>query len=489
MKLNKDSLLGRVALWCAGTLAAFTLVTAAASFAVGYEQAKERQDDLLKEIVGMLSRDIVQQRQRDKIAELTYGGFYGPGSEKGDKLPQYGALTMDDDLFEDRFQLDDDSKEAEVRAGETVLVRMLHKKGRAIAVTFEKTYDNGAHTAEFAGDRYRFYLRTLSDGTHVAAAQRLSERNEEIFMRALASAAPILLLSPVMLVVLVLVLRHGLKPVQRLVLEIDRRKADDLRALDVQGMPQEIERIMAAVNGLFARVEELRGRESRFVADAAHELRSPVTALSLQVDRLGEMPMSESVQGAVQDIRAGVTRLSELISQLLTFKRMQAAGETLESARELRAHCLKAVTSVLEDIYWEAEQKNVAVSVTGFDDSAVADAHAALPEASLLCLVRNLVQNGVKYVPAGGEVVISGEVDRQRVRLRIADTGPGIAENERDRVFDPFYRVLGTQQTGTGLGLAICKAVAERYGCTIKLDWTDARKKTGLTVTVDMPRA
>lgn len=97
-------------------------------FAIGYEEAKDRQDDILKEVVGMLSRDIVQQRQRNKIQELTLGGFYGPGSDKGETLPQYGALTMDDDVFEDHFQLDDDSKDAVVQAGETVLVRMLHKK-------------------------------------------------------------------------------------------------------------------------------------------------------------------------------------------------------------------------------------------------------------------------------------------------------------------------------------------------------------------------
>ena len=112
MIFRKHSLLKRVTLWCAGTLAVFSLITAAASFAIGYEEAKDRQDDILKEVVGMLSRDIVQQRQRNKIQELTLGGFYGPGSDKGETLPQYGALTMDDDVFEDHFQLDDDSKDA-----------------------------------------------------------------------------------------------------------------------------------------------------------------------------------------------------------------------------------------------------------------------------------------------------------------------------------------------------------------------------------------
>lgn len=478
-----------MALWCAGTLAVFSLITAALSFAVGYEQAKDRQDDILKEVVGMLSRDIVQQRQRDKIQELTYGGFYGPGSDKGEQLPQYGALTMDDDLFEDRFQLDDDSKEAMVQAGETVLVRMLHKKGRAITVTFRQPYSNGAHTAEFSGDKFRFYLRTLADGTHVAAAQRLSERNEEILGRALTSAAPILLLTPVMILVLVFALWQGLKPVQRLVRDIEQRQADELSALAVEDVPEELERIMTAVNGLLARVEDLRGRESRFVADAAHELRSPVTALSLQVDRLSEMPMSPQAEQTVRDIRGAIARLANLISQLLTLKRVQAGQDAGSEAQPLRSQCLKVVTSVVEDIYWEADKKQIAVSVSGFESEEALKACAAVPESSLFCLIRNLAHNAVNYGPDGGEVTISLRLDGDRIELCVADTGPGIAECERNRVFDPFYRVLGTRQTGTGLGLAICKTIADRYGCTIKLDWTDPENKKGLSVTVSMPKA
>ena len=490
MKLVRGSLLRRAALWCVGTLAVFSLITAAVSFAIGYQDASERQDDILKEVVGMLSRDIVQQRQLDKIQELTIGGFYGPGSERGDKLPQYGALTMDDDLFEDQFQLDDDSREAVAKAGESVLVRMLHKKGRAITVTFDRPYDNGAHTAEFAGGTYRFYLRTLADGTHVAAAQRLSERNEEILIRALTSAAPILILTPVMLIVLVLALWYGLKPVQNLVREIEERKADDLGALRAQGVPKELEPVKTALNDLLARVADLRGRESRFVADAAHELRSPVTALSLQVDRLSHMPMSDQAKLAIEDIRAGIARLANLISQLLTLKRVQAGQDAADDGQPQRAQCLKVVTSVVEDIFWEADKKEIDVEVQGFEGEAAQSAAAALPESSLFCLVRNLVHNAVNYVPQKGAVTISIDLaESGRVRLIVADTGPGIPEADRARVFDPFYRVLGTTQTGTGLGLAICKTIAERYGCRIALEWTDKKAKTGLTVTVDMPAA
>lgn len=486
--LHRRSLLRRAARWCALTLGVFLLITAAISFGIGYEQAKDRQDDTLKEVVGMLSRDIVQQRQRDKIEELTIGGFYGPGSEKGDKLPT--ALTMDGDQFEDRFQLDDDSLDAVVKPGETVLVRMLHKKGRAISVTFREAYSNGAHTVDINGESYRVYIRTLADGTHVAAAQRLSERNEGILTAALMSASPILILAPVILIVLVFVLWQTLKPVQRLVSEIQARKADELSALHFDDVPEEIERIVKAVNGLLARVDELRGRESRFVADAAHELRSPVTALSLQVDRLSQMPLPENSAKTVRDVRAGIARLSNLIAQLLTLKRVQAGREASGGeGQAFDVSCLKVVTAVMEDIYPEAEQKRIAMEVTGFEDESAQAARAKLPESSLFCLLRNLVHNAVNYVPEGESVTIGFAQKGERLTLTVADTGPGIAEAERERVFDPFYRVLGTTQTGTGLGLAICKTIAERYGCTIALEWTNKAAQKGLMVRVELPAA
>lgn len=147
------------------------------------------------------------------------------------------------------------------------------------------------------------------------------------------------------------------------------------------------------------------------------------------------------------------------------------------------------MTSVVEDIYWEAESKEIAVEVAGFDTNEAQSACAAMPEASLFCLVRNLVHNAVHYVPQGGNVTISFREQSDRLILCVADTGPGIPEAERTRVFDPFYRVLGTQQTGTGLGLAICKTIADRYGCAIALDWTDSQAQKGLSVTVDMPKA
>ena len=174
----KGSIIRRAVIGCTATLAVFLIITALASFAAGYDAAKTRQDRVLKEVVGMLSRDIVHQHYRDKIVELTRGGFYGPGSSLGESVEASNAevLTMDDSMFEDSFELDDDNPGAVVEAGETVLVRMLHKRGRAISVAFDKPYWDGAHTVEIFGEPYRIFLRTLSDGTHVAAGQLLTER-------------------------------------------------------------------------------------------------------------------------------------------------------------------------------------------------------------------------------------------------------------------------------------------------------------------------
>lgn len=110
MIFRKHSLLKRVTLWCAGTLAVFSLITAAASFAIGYEEAKDRQDDILKEVVGCFRATSCNSVSATKFRNSLSGVFTAPGSDKGETLPQYGALTMDDDVFEDHFQLDDEQQ-------------------------------------------------------------------------------------------------------------------------------------------------------------------------------------------------------------------------------------------------------------------------------------------------------------------------------------------------------------------------------------------
>ncbi len=489
----KGSIIRRAVIGCTATLAVFLIITALASFAAGYDAAKTRQDRVLKEVVGMLSRDIVHQRYRDKIVELTRGGFYGPGSSLGESVEASNAevLTMDDSMFEDSFELDDDNPGAVVEAGETVLVRMLHKRGRAVSVAFDKPYWDGAHTVEIFGEPYRIFLRTLSDGTHVAAGQLLTERNRAILFSALTSAAPILVLAPVMLLVLLIVLWKALKPLKNLADELASRRAEDLKPIDSRGAPLEVRNLVEATNGLLERVGELRRREARFVADAAHELRSPMTALSLQVDRLSQMPLSDDLHRRVEDIKEAIARTTNLVTQLLALKRAQAQSESGASSELASAGCLKVVSSILADLYWAADAKKITLDVEGLDGPQAEILAVAMNENDFGALVRNLVQNAINYTPEEGAVAVrvEPEADGSHVVIKVVDNGPGIAPAERQRVFDPFYRILGNKAQGTGLGLAICKTVVERAGGVITLDWADAANEKGLLVTVRLPRA
>lgn len=481
---KNPSLVRRVVVWCWTTLACFCAATALGSFAIGYERATELQDNMLKEVVGILSRDVVQQKYKNRIRELTVGGFYGPGSKLGTSIEasDQAALTMDDDTFEDSYELDDDHQAAMVKAGETVLVRLLHKRGRAVGVTFSDTYTDGAHTVNIFNEPHRIYLRTLKDGTHVAAGQRLKERNKAIWIAALTSAAPILILAPIMLLVLLFALYKALKPLKKLEAEVNARKADDLTALQVADIPREVETMVQAINRLLARVADLRRREARFVADAAHELRSPMTVLNLQVERLAAMNLPQAARDQVNDLKRGLERATNMISQLLALKRAQA--EEFSTNQERRANCLQSVSGVLEDLYWVAEQKNITLEVHGFDTPGFDQVAVKLTPTDLTTMVRNLLHNAVNYTPENGKVTVSAEQKNSRVVLTIADTGPGIAESERARVFDPFYRILGTQASGTGLGLAICKTIADRNHVKLDLDWTDPVHKAGLTVRI-----
>lgn len=487
--LHHPSLIRRALLWCGATLALFCVASAIASFAIGYERASDRQDETLKEVVGILSRDVVQQKYKNRIRELTVGGFYGPGSQLGESIEasDQAALRMDDDTFEYNYELDDDHSAAKVKAGETVLVRLLHKRGRAVDVKFQRDYTDGAHTVEIFHEPHRIYLRTLKDGTHVAAGQRLKERNKAILASALTTAAPILILAPVMLLVLLWTLWKALKPLKRLEEEVNARQGDNLGALTSPDIPREVEPMVAAINRLLERVSEYRRREARFVADAAHELRTPMTVLNLQVDRLAAMDLPPEAAQKVEEMKRGLARATNMLTQLLALKRAQAEDDA--KTGQVKTNCLQTVSAVLEDLYWVAQQKDIALEVEGFDASGFDKLEVAMSSSDLASVVRNLLANAVNYTPEKGEVKLAAVCANNALVLKVSDTGPGIAVSERQRVFDPFYRILGTKAQGTGLGLAICRTIIEKARGTIRLDWADAAAQKGLLVTVRLPLA
>ena len=218
--------------------------------------------------------------------------------------------------------------------------------------------------------------------------------------------------------------------------------------------------------------------QRRFVADAAHELRSPLTALSLQAERLADVEMSGLARERLTTLRQGIERGRSLLDQLLTLAKAQSATDLPNSPVSVQA----IYRRVLEDLMPLAEVKHIDI---GFEGTQDADVWAS--EMDMIAVIKNLVDNAIRYTPEGGRVDLSVNVSNGKAELRIQDGGPGIPLAERDRVFDPFYRTLGSEQIGSGLGLSIVQTIANRIGAEIHLSFTDESQRTGLNVVVIVP--
>jgi len=234
-----------------------------------------------------------------------------------------------------------------------------------------------------------------------------------------------------------------------------------------------------ALNDLLARLDLAIERERAFIADAAHELRTPLTALSLQLQSLAAAGATEDRDAAVRNLETGVARAARLIEQLLAVAREQHAGD-----RERRSlHLDELVRQVVAEWVPLAEAAGI--------DLGIAEAEVVrvlAEEDGLRVLLRNLLDNAIRYTPRSGrvDVRVSRTEDRPpRAVLSVTDTGPGIPEAERGRVFDRFHRVPGTVAGGSGLGLALVRSVASRHDGQVALE--SGPGGTGLRVVVTLP--
>ncbi len=478
----------------------FTVVTGAVLFYYAYEEAAEHQDDTLEEVSGVLARFVIS----------------GNGANAA-KWPLDAAFvfSMDDDDLEDVYEIERNDPASRIPAGTPVLVHTLHHGGAGVPVVFRVDIRPGLQTLPIDGVDYRMHVRTLRGGTHIAVAQRTNELLENAAIAALWVVLPIVTSGVVIALLTGLLFYRLLLPVETAARTLNARRADDLSPLVTEGLPAEVLPMARSFNGLLARVTELREREARFVADAAHELRTPLAALLLRIERLAE---SETVRTLPPETRAEVDRLSaaterlvRMVNQLLALKRAEveaaqsrqappatntsntsAASNDSASAQPLRAPLDEAVGPVVEALWDEVEKKRIDLEVTGLDDLEIDGRFptAAMPADALHGILRNLLENAVRYTPEGGRITIDLALGNDanpnndtHALLRVSDTGPGIPEAERSRVFDPFYRVLGTGVDGTGLGLAIVKTIAGKYG--VKVTLSDAVVSTGSTDDTD----
>jgi len=326
------------------------------------------------------------------------------------------------------------------------------------------------------GKAWRAYGLQTPDGV-IQIAQPIQVRERLARAAAVRVVVPLILLLPVMIAFVAWIVRRGLLPLRDVTAEVQRRDERSLTPLVTDNLPQEIKPLAAELNRLLARLQEAFAVQRAFIADAAHELRSPLTALRLQLQLLDRAPDEPARHAARDSLGAAVERAIHLAEQLLTLARSDPGA----TASDFELLDLAAVAAQgLTDTHALAMARHIELSLEHQGDVPVRGDREALRT-----LARNLVDNAVRYTPPGGSVRVRCHTQGAAALLEVIDTGPGIAAADRARVFDRFYRRADANETGTGLGLAIVKAIAARHGARVILD--DA-PSGGLHVTVSFPR-
>jgi two-component system OmpR family sensor kinase len=328
------------------------------------------------------------------------------------------------------------------------------------------------------GARYRVYSLQTPEHT-IQVAQDLDARQARARRLALRAALPVALLGPLLMMAVGWLISRSLAPVERMRRQVATRPADDLSPLPAAGLPEEVLPLVDELNLLFGRVRVSLAAHQQFIADAAHELRSPLTALKLQAQALRRAPDEASRQAAVARLNDGIERTIQLVSQLLALAREE--GERAPEAQWQRIELRDLARQAVADVLPQAQAKRIDIGLVTPDPVWV----RGQPE-PLHILLRNLLDNAVKYSPEGGQVDVSIS-DGAQPRLTVEDSGPGIPEAEHERVFDRFYRVAGSEGAGSGLGLAIVQTIAKRHGANVQL--SHSSRLGGLQAVVVFPTA
>ncbi|WP_416424718.1 ATP-binding protein [Pseudomonas sp. App30] len=334
---------------------------------------------------------------------------------------------------------------------------------------------DGLSTQQVGGEPFRVLVHTTASGQRIAVAQETGTRDREARESAWRGLLPFLILFPVLLMVVADLVRKVFRPIAQLASEVEQRDDQQLHPMDEQHLPSEIRAFVLAINGLLGRVAGAMDEQRRFVADAAHELRSPLAALSLQAERLAVAPMPALAQQRLATLQLGIERGKQLVEQLLALAAAQEGGASAETAV---VH--EVFRQVLEALWPLAEAKGIDLGVEPGPALTL-----PLSPLALHTLVRNLLDNAIRYTPPGGRVDLAVALAEGEALIQVRDSGPGIAEAERERVFDPFYRSLGTRESGSGLGLSIVQAIAVRHGARVSLATNPSG--TGLCASVRFP--
>ncbi|MCK9285194.1 MAG: sensor histidine kinase N-terminal domain-containing protein [Rhodocyclaceae bacterium] len=453
-----NSLLGEVLLWIFSLLLFLWALSVVMTYQVASSIANKPYDETLSNEVMALSKLLSFDGQRVKL-----------------DLPGAASELLHTDA-KDKVYFQVTGPNGERVAGEAELPWIDAPEDGEAGVRFRDD--------EVAGEDLRVaYQFVALPGAHRPVLVQVAETRHK--RQGLAASivsgviVPQFVIVPVAVLLVYLGLTQGITPLQRLQRELGQRRPADLSPISVNGLPEEIRPLIESMNAVMKRLDDNLLAQRRFIADAAHQLKTPLTGLRTQTDlALGETD-AEALRRALRYVAKGTERMSHLTQQLLSLARVEATSEQPGQFAEVDLAALaRAVTA-------EAADRALVKAINlGFEDSGM-PVPVIGSEFLLREMIANLIDNAIKYTPPQGEISVR-VIGRSTICLEIDDSGCGIPVGERDRVFERFYRVIGTDAEGSGLGLAIVREVAEIHGGKVEIGTSPLG---GARLRVSLPRA
>jgi len=421
-------------------------------------------------------------------------------------LPSFTKVATGPELADDKL-----GSVVQIWRGNTLLYRSANAPAQKIQAP------EGYSEQNFSGQRWRTYLQLVpaavsaqsvqstdrmqgtdsmqsTDAATTAAqtvpltvlvAQPLKQRQQLAEEVVLASIYPVVLSLPLQALLIWLAVSKGLSPLLKFAEQLSGKKADDLTPVQLSQVPAELSQVLGTTNQLLAKLSDAFAREKRFASDVAHELRTPLSVLQVNLHNAISQWQQAGVadpQGLMPALQDGVQRMSQLIEQIMLLNRTNPEHFKAKLQNmDLAALCRE----VIAELYPQILQKNQQVELCGASYvPLMADTFA------LRLMLVNLLGNAIKYTPADGEIKLTLATEQKLIKLTLEDSGPGIDPKEYQRVFDRFYRVGGDRhqsgQPGSGLGLAIVKEIVALHAGSLTLG--PSGFASGLKITVELPQ-
>ena len=352
-----------------------------------------------------------------------------------------------------------------IEGEEEFYIRVLAKDGAILYVSHPNANvppasTLGLSTQKYQNKQWRFYAINVNQET-IQVAQSLRLRKNTIKETAISLMASQLLFIPMLVLLIFFVIRKALTPLTALTSDVQSRQSSNLKPFSVDKMPSEIKPLVLSLNTFMDKVSDTISLLKRFTSDAAHELRTPVTALKLQLALVEKANSNEERVSAIQNLKAGIVRSEQLVSQLLTLARI----EPNHQIRQLKPlNLLVLIKESIQELLPLAHEKSIDLGLAVGEEAEVMGV-----QHEMKVLINNILDNAIRYTPNYGKVDISLFVNSNNIIFEVRDTGPGIRNDDFERVFERFYRGDNKDTRGSGLGLSIVKEIATQHSAKIQL--------------------